>query len=99
MSRTYRRKQGIKEDQWWVLREWYCGLYVVRHSPRSKEGKKRLAKYHSDAEVTMQQVPKWYKVAFCRRPFRRKEKQALYRAVFHGEDKFPVPKNDAMYYW
>jgi hypothetical protein len=50
----------------------------------------------------MQQVPKWYKVHFCRRSFRRKEKVALIKEMkrnFDGEVPFPIIKKDAMYYW
>lgn len=66
-----------------------------------KNDKARVALYHSDKRMTMNQVPKYWKVHWCRRPFRRKEKQALFLAVrFIGEDiVFPKPVKDAMYYW
>ncbi|MCP5062988.1 MAG: hypothetical protein GY936_11050, partial [Ignavibacteriae bacterium] len=83
MSRTYRRKKATQE-YYWVLREWIYHkniVYSKQYDKHSKEGKRRIRVFHSDAQATMEQVPKWYKVYFCRKPFRRKEKEALYKAA------------------
>ncbi len=103
MSRTYRRKNCLKYNKW-VFIDWEAirikGNYIYLDT-HSEEAKKAKAKYHSDATSTMQQVPKWYKVHFCRKPFRRKENIALIEAVkYLDEDiSFPVRKLDADYYW
>lgn len=102
MSRTYRKRNGepfwYAEDEYNKLLEdkWYNSWW----KDRSYKG--AVAYYHSDSTDTMNQVPKWYKVQFCRRPFRRKEKVALIKEMkrdFDGEVPFPVIKKDALYYW
>ena len=105
MSRTYRRKKLPVPS--WVLINYTWQYRSLSHCYKehidkdSVEGKELTAKYYSDAQMTMKQVPKWYKVYFCRRPFRRKEKVAVIQAVKYPEDDvvFPKPVKDAMYYW
>ena len=106
MSRTYRRKNV---PYWYDEDEALCktpsswrlgGFYS--HCETKEEYKIEVVKFHGDSEVTMEQVPKWYKVLFCRRPFRRKEKVALIKEMknnFTGEIPFPIVKKDAKYYW
>lgn len=55
MARTYRRK-GITQDYYWVLWHWGTPYYLNRSSYErdSKEGKKAIAIYHSDATITME---------------------------------------------
>jgi hypothetical protein len=74
MSRTYRRR-GERHEYRWVLYDrsdatpwWAHGLL----DPRSKEGRRAIARFHSDAEVTMRSgVPHW----FCK-IFKRRERNA-----------------------
>ena len=97
MSRTYRKREN--EPYWWTEDEYIKGGWEEWHKKTYLEA---LAYYHSDNERTMHMVPKWYKVYFCRRPFRRKETVALIKEAqrnFDGEVPFPVCKKDAMYYW
>ena len=63
MSRTYRRR-GERHEYRWVLRDWEsaepCGARI-RLDRNSKKGRRALARFHSDAEVTMRSgAPRWY---------------------------------------
>ena len=103
MSRTYRRKSCGYEYRW-VLKDWDFPngrIREIKYDQNSEKGKALVSVFHSDSTSTMEQVPKWYKVQFCRRPFRRKVREALIQAVkYLNEDiPFPVVKKDAMYYW
>lgn len=73
MSRTYRRKNQ-KYDYRWVLRDHaraygpYSRLItlVIDVSAISPEGKKRLAKYHSDHAFVFGQAPREFRKLFKR---------------------------------
>ncbi len=76
MSRTYRRR-GERHEYRWVLRESFYDTqsgrivhYLIdRHS---REGRRSIARFHSDAEFTMKGgVPHW----FCR-IFKRGQRNA-----------------------
>ena len=106
MSRTYRRKNET-QDYYWILRDWDStwrfGAEPVNHDPNSWEGKRALNLYHSDkAMSTMAQAPSWFKTIYARRPFRRKEKQALINIVKYPEEDicFPVRRKSVLWdYW
>lgn len=53
--------------------------------------------FHSDK---VRGIPKDFKTIYCRRPFRRKEKEAIIKAL-KGDCNpvMPVPKKNAGYYW
>ena len=64
MSRTYRRR-GERHEYCWVLREIvfdacrFTHIVLDRHSP---EGRRAIARFHSDAEITMRGgAPRWYR--------------------------------------
>lgn len=70
MSRTYRRR-GQAHEYRWVLRDrsdatpWWAYTLLDRHS---REGRRALARFHSDAEVTMRSsAPRWYRREFDHR--------------------------------
>ena len=70
MSRTYRRR-GQTHEYSWVLRDpsdatpWWARTALDR---RSHEGRRAIARFHSDAEVTMRSgAPHWYRRAFDHR--------------------------------
>ena len=70
MARTFRRKQE-RHEYHWVLRDWRS---AVRHGaweeldPDSKAGRKAIACFHSDKEVTMGgAAPRWYRKVSDRR--------------------------------
>ena len=81
MSRTYRRK-GERHEYRWVLREWTFEsgylqrITLDRHSP---EGRRTIARFHSDAQVTMNgSAPKCF-----RRIFKRRQRNANTRQFLH----------------
>jgi hypothetical protein len=70
MSRTIRRR-GERHEYRWVLREheWVGNVLVpIRLDPRSKAGRKAIARFHSDAEFTIRgAAPRWYRRIFDHR--------------------------------
>ena len=70
MSRTYRRR-GQRYEYRWVLREWqWSGGALAPHQidPRSKEGRRAIARFHSDVERTMSSgPPRWYRRVYDHR--------------------------------
>lgn len=70
MSRTIRRKNQ-QHEYVWVLKDWnvfFNDGVTIRHSPNSAAGRKAIAVFHSDAQVTMgSSAPRWYRQAFERR--------------------------------
>jgi len=100
MSKTIRRKNE-NWDNYCIYDFDYKWRKRVVYPKDSLEYKKGMAEYHSDKLMTMAQVPKWYKVQYCRRPFKRKEKAALRLATKYPEEDIVFPKavKDALYYW
>ncbi len=108
MARTIRRK-NVKHNYDWVLIHYACAWFDTRVTSvidrHSKEGKKKLAVYHSDAgfgSYCKKSPPHWY------RRWRNKvatniEKQAIHRWKKLGNEQFEVPKmvrvKDASWYW
>ena len=81
MSRTYRRRGECHEYRW-VLSDFVfelgCLMRVAidRDSP---EGRRAIACFHSDADVTMKGgVPHWF-----RRIFKRRQRNANTRELLH----------------
>jgi len=70
MSRTYRRR-GERHEYRWVLRDWVFESSCFRRvliDRRSPEGRRAIARFHSDAETTMQGgAPHWFRRIFGRR--------------------------------
>lgn len=69
MSRTYRRRRHRHEYRW-VLRDWTVVPFIVPRliDPRSPEGRRAVARFHSDNEITMRSAaPRWYRKVFQRR--------------------------------
>ncbi len=70
MSRTYRRR-GQRHEYRWVLLEWKWRnlvLVPVRIDARSKEGRRAIARFHSDAYWTLRSAaPHWYRRIFDHR--------------------------------
>jgi hypothetical protein len=67
MSRTYRRR-GQRHEYRWLLRDsrWInCVLVAVFIDARSKQGRRAIARFHSDAESTIRSgAPHWYRRIF-----------------------------------
>jgi hypothetical protein len=78
MSHTYRRR-GQKHEYRWVLRDWDASVPFgssVLLDPRSREGRRAIARFHSDAETTMRGgAPRWYRKVFDRRLRTSNDKQ------------------------
>ncbi len=70
MSRTYRRR-GQRQDYDWVLRDcgWVSGVLVsFLIDARSEEGRRAIARFHSDACCTLRSTaPRWYRRVFDHR--------------------------------
>jgi len=71
MSRTYRRR-GERQEYRWVLREWTFEsghLQRIAVDRNSAEGRRAIARFHSDAQVTTMNggVPRWFRRLFKRR--------------------------------
>ena len=69
MSRTYRRRRHRYEYSW-VLRDWIIDPFVapVQIDPRSRDGRRAIARFHSAKEVTMGgAAPRGYRKVFDRR--------------------------------
>ena len=70
MSRTFRRKNQ-KHEYIWVLKDWDLFLNGgpnILYDRKSCAGRKALAIFHSDAEVTMSSsAPRWYRKEFDQR--------------------------------
>ena len=101
MSRTVRRKTKKIDIDSWVLWNWEKRIGFMQYeyyTYQSKEGKKAIAKYHSDAGVG----DLWFKSRSGwlrkveRKKFSRKCEQAIHR-YFNGIDEdviLPTYKRD-----
>jgi len=69
MSRTYRRLKHRYEYRW-VLHDWSYSAPIVKPvklDARSPEGRRAIARFHSDAETTRRgSAPRWYRKVFDR---------------------------------
>lgn len=113
MSRTYRRKSGDQSDLHWVLRDrdwiWVDGddLYqrhcvVETHVDRnSKEGKKRLAKYYSDAGThrCREPGPMWFIRETAQRPYRRRANNEIRKFMRNPEHEVMIESMPHRDYW
>ena len=79
MSRTYRRLDQ-RYERHWALKQlvWVAGRYKpVWIEPESAEGRRALARYHSDSGIVIHGgVPQWF-----RRIFKRSQKNANAREL------------------
>jgi hypothetical protein len=85
MSRTFRRKNQ-QHEYVWVLKNWdvfFNGGPTIFHGPNSAAGRKAIAVFHSDAQVTMgRSAPRWYRRAFEHR--RRTRNNRVMRLYLKG---------------
>jgi len=116
MSRTYRFNKGkdryLVEDSW-ILKEhkyvWkeLCDGYVWRKwstihiDPKSEEGKKRLARFHSDAKkgVMIWNGPSWFNKLFSQKPHRMDAKKELHKFKINPEHEVIISKPHRVYWW
>ena len=110
MSRTVRRKQGygwcygmrhVSES----LEEWYWNTETgwsdwIHHDPRSKEGKKRIALFHSDAQSwTAKYGPSWWRRQYYQRPYRRNAETEIKKYFKDTEYEVIIPDRPKLGYW
>lgn len=70
MSRTYRRRRQRHEYRWVLRDSKWCDrvLIPVFIDARSKEGRRAIARFHSDAHWTLHSTaPHWYRRIFDHR--------------------------------
>jgi hypothetical protein len=88
MSRTYRRRRH-RHEYGWVLRDWRTAPFVApaqldRHS---REGRRAIARFHSDAEITLRSTaPRWYRKVYDQRLRTFNDKQLRRWLVDPGYD-------------
>lgn len=105
MSRTYRRRK-VPLVLIWVLRDytWINGHIQSRAiDPTSPEGRKALARYHSDSgfgDYGHACPPRGYRRMLNRQADRREE-QALHRWRKNPEHEVVLPRrvSNARYFW
>jgi len=80
MSRTYRRR-GERHEYRWVLCDWTFEsgyLQRVEFDRNSPEGRRAIARFHSDCQVTMAgSAPRWFRRLFKRRQRNANAKELL----------------------
>lgn len=97
MSRTYRRR-GERHEYRWVLTEYEWASYTlvpVLLDARSEDGRKAIARFHSDAHSTIgSPAPRWYRRVFDHRlrtlnsrELRRWLVDPTYDPVFQGRHR------------
>ena len=97
MSRTYRKRQ---DKFYWTQDEYERDGWSRWHS--GKDYYAIVAKYYSDSERGMWQIPKHWKKDFRIRPFRSAERMCLRKemqAVERGNLVYPHKKDHDEYYW
>lgn len=105
MSRTKRRKQALEYDMYWCLTEYVrvpnSWQWVrVPIPPKTKEYKKALAEYHSDAFRNFKEPgPSWYRNLFAERPQRRTSKHELHKFMLDEEYEVMLNPKDKLPYW
>ena len=105
MSRTYRfRKSNYKihEDRVLIRYDWRNCDYTFTHiDPDSKEGKERLARFHSDVKkrAWIKFGPMWFYNLYCQRPYRRNAKYQIQRYIKDTEFEIQLRRKPSREYW
>lgn len=103
MARTIRRK-NVTWNYGWVLKDWDCWISGRRISPNSKEGKKEIAKYHSDGgfgSYSNMSAPRYYRKMLNKRNDRR-EQNELYHWMKDPDNAEILPRawpKEASWFW
>lgn len=108
MSRTKR----FKHDKWLieenrVLEDWvwdYCSWKHssrIRIDPNSQEGRKRLAKMHSDAKhgVMRWRGPGWFIHEYHQVPYRQAARQELHNYMKDPDYEVQIQSKPYLTYW
>jgi hypothetical protein len=111
MSRTYRRKNKVGNH--WADLAYYTGEYVrigydlwwprvyVPFDKQSKEYKKGVAKFHSDAGTTncKEPGPSWFRNLYTERPLRRQSKREIRKFMLDPDYEPIIDKKGKLEYW
>ena len=108
MSRTKR----FKHDAWlidhnsvltdWIWEhEWFMRGSRVRIDPSSKEGRRRLARMHSDAKkgVMRWRGPSWFVHEYHQVPYRQRARQELHKFMKNPEYEVQLESKPHLTYW
>ena len=106
MSRTIRRKSGFGKNHLkdemddWDAHVCYMG-HVPQVDPKSDEGKRRIARYHSDASRLCHwwPGPAWYRHAIIDVPWRLEGRRQLRRYMRDPEFVVILNSKDPLEYW
>lgn len=103
MSRTTRRKvvQNHHKLIKWELRDYTHYPLHFQHDPKSKEGKRRLAVYHSDTGTHnfKEPGPSWFRNLFTERTQRREAKRQCNLYLRDTEYVVILNSKDPLEYW
>ena len=108
MSRTYRRKGKNKEysNGWdsleWRLTKWInCSVGFIKIDPKSKEGKRIIAKWYSDSGTNHHKEPgpMWFVREFNQVPYRMKCKNELAKWKKDNEYEVIMESIPPLDYW
>lgn len=114
MSRTYRFNKGkdkyrVKDS--WLLNSWerqtFDGVHEwtqwvdVSIDPKSDEGKRRLARFHSDRKyhVVVWNGPGWFNRLFSQKPHRTRAKKELHKFVRNPDHEVIIEGKPPRQYW
>lgn len=98
MSRTYRKRQ----DLFWYTEEEYNNDVHIHRWYGNRTHYALVARYYSDSQSGMWQIPKHWKKDFRIRPFRSAEHMCLRKemqAVERGNVIYPIKSQFDNYYW
>lgn len=104
MSRTYRRRSARHEYPW-VLRDWEFDpgcLRIIEIDRRSPEGRRAIARFHSDAQSAMNSgAPRWLRRVFKRRQktFNARELQRWFADPCYDPVAIVRHRNSAKWAW
>lgn len=103
MSRTYRRKEVKNHHRLikWELRDYSHYPLSVQHHPKSEEGKRLLAIYHSDTGTHdfREPGPSWFRNLFTERPQRREAKNEIRRYFLNEDHEVMLAPKNPLEYW
>ena len=106
MSRTYRRKRGDHQDleQKTQVMHRVPGRYIwywFPMDPKSKQYKKVVNKYHSDAGThKFNNCPQgWWVNMVMQRPYRRDAKQQIHKWMLDPEYEIILGEKPPLPYW
>ena len=108
MSRTKRFKHDkwlIEENsvltEWIWEHEWVRQGSRVRIDPNSVEGRKRLAKMHSDAKrgVMRWRGPGWFVHEYHQVPYRQRARRELHKFMMDPEYEVQLESKPHLTYW